>query len=479
MIREHQASITWLHRALDILLVVASFVMAYVIKKLFFFSGNSGLSTEPNYYLILFVIVFLAPFFFRLAGFYQSYRTQTFYQIGLRVGKAVLGILVGTIVILYLIHAPGVSRLLLAFFTLILACLLLLSKSVLYYTLLYYRSRDYNTRNVLIVGTGQRAAQMIRSLRRLKSSGYRVAGCLDPTDEYNRDSKMEEGVHVIGSLPQLPTILLDQVIDEVIFAADLEDIEFINEYITFAEELGVNIHIVPDFQLEKIMYRPETAAIFLQEFAGIPTIAISTIPQRPGELLFKNCMDYLIAGFGLLLISPLFLTLMVIIKSTSRGPVFFIQERCGLYGRTFKMLKFRTMVANAEDLKKELKDANEMDGPVFKITNDPRITRIGTFLRKTSLDELPQLINILTGHMSLVGPRPPLPAEVEQYQPWQRRRLSMKPGITCLWQVGGRNHVGFENWMLMDLEYIDNWSLLLDIKILFKTITTVLSCSGK
>ncbi len=479
MIREHSKSLTWLHRSLDLLLVIFSFIVAYDIKRNFFFVGKTGLSIEPNYYLVLLVIVLLAPFFFRLAGFYQSYRTQTFYQIGLRIGKAVFGILAGTIIVLYLLHAHGVSRLLLLLFASFLGCLLLLSKSLLYYTLRHYRARDYNTRNVLIIGTGLRAQRMIQSLQRQKSTGYRIIGCLDPHNQKTVPQAPTADVKVIGPLNTLPTILLDQVIDEVIFAADLGDIDYINEYILFAEELGINIHIVPDFQLEKIMYRPETATVFMQEFAGLPTIAISTIPQRPGELLIKNCMDYLIAGCGLVLLSPLFLSLILIIKATSRGPAFFTQERCGLYGRTFNVIKFRTMVDNAEHLQGTLQDKNEVDGPVFKISNDPRITAIGKFLRKTSLDELPQLINIIAGHMSLVGPRPPIPAEVQQYQPWQRRRLSMKPGITCIWQVSGRNSIDFDNWMRLDLEYIDNWSVLLDIKILAKTVKEVISCNGQ
>ena len=479
MIREHSNSLVWIHRSLDIFLVVLSFIAAYEIKRNFFLPGLAGLSTAPNYYLVLLVAVLLAPFFFRTAGFYQSYRTQTFDQIGMRVGKAVFGILTGTVIVLYLLHEQGVSRLLLIIFGILLAGLLLLTKSLLYYTLRYYRSRDYNTRTILIIGTGYRAKRMIQSLRRQKDSGYRILGCLDPRNGAQPAPLSTKDVHIIGMLNTLPAILQEQVVDVVIFAADLGDIDHINEYIMSLEELGINIHIVPDFQLEKIMYRPETAKVFMQEFAGLPTIALSTTPQRPGELLIKSCIDYVIAGSGLILLSPFFLIISGIIKTTSKGPAFFTQDRCGLYGRTFKVIKFRTMVANAEQLKEQLHDINEVSGPVFKITHDPRITPIGKFLRKTSLDELPQLINVLAGQMSLVGPRPPLPDEVQKYKPWQRRRLSMKPGITCIWQVSGRNNIDFETWMRLDLEYIDNWSLFLDIIILFKTIKAVLSCSGK
>jgi lipopolysaccharide/colanic/teichoic acid biosynthesis glycosyltransferase len=168
----------------------------------------------------------------------------------------------------------------------------------------------------------------------------------------------------------------------------------------------------------------------------------------------------------------------LLIKFTSPGPVFFFQERVGLNGRRFKMIKFRSMYADAEQRLAEVQQHNEMDGPVFKMKNDPRITSVGRWFRRLSIDELPQLWNVLVGEMSLVGPRPPLPNEVERYERWQRRRLSMKPGVTCLWQVGGRNEIDFQTWMKLDMEYIDNWSLFLDFKILLKTISVVLTAKG-
>ena len=480
MIREHSTILARFHKVLDIFLVVLSFVIAYQVKRNFVFLGvNRGLSTEPNYYLVLLILVLLAPVVFRLAGFYQSYRTQTYYQIGVRVGKAVVGLLGGVIVLLFLAHESGVSRLLFALFGVALAVMLLLSKSIVYFTLQHYRAKQYNTRNVLIVGTGFRAKRMIKSLQRQKGSGYQIMGYIVPGNNDSVSETFPESVKNLGPIALLPTILLEQVVDEIIFAADLGNIESINEYIQFAEELGINIRIVPDFQLEKIMYHPETASIFMQEFAGMSTIAISTVSQQHGELFIKSCLDYIVAGVGLVLFSPLLLCIALAIKFNSKGPVLFIQERSGIHGRIFNVLKFRTMVENAEELKSSLEQRNEADGPVFKIAKDPRITSLGRFLRKTSLDELPQLANILLGQMSLVGPRPPIPAEVEQYEPWQRRRLSMKPGMTCIWQVCGRNNIDFDHWMQLDLDYIDNWSLFQDIKILLKTIGTVASCNGK
>jgi lipopolysaccharide/colanic/teichoic acid biosynthesis glycosyltransferase len=195
-------------------------------------------------------------------------------------------------------------------------------------------------------------------------------------------------------------------------------------------------------------------------------------------LLVKSLIDYCGAALALVLLSPLLAVVAALIKLESRGPLLFVQERCGLNGRKFRLLKFRTMVENAEELLPQIRGKNEADGPVFKMVRDPRVTSVGRYLRKLSLDELPQLVNILRGEMSFVGPRPPIPAEVEKYEPWQRRRLSMKPGLTCIWQVYGRNGVAFDEWMRMDLAYIDNWSIMLDAKLILMTGNAVLRGTG-
>jgi len=215
------------------------------------------------------------------------------------------------------------------------------------------------------------------------------------------------------------------------------------------------------------------------DLGGFPLLTFESTPDRLWCLLIKRLFDAVSSGIALLVLAPIFAIIAIIIKATSKGPVFFRQKRCGLNGRTFILYKFRTMVEGAEARLDELIKHNEMNGPVFKMENDPRLTRVGKFLRKTSLDELPQLWNVFKGEMSLVGPRPPIPKEVEQYDNWQRRRLSMRPGIICLWQVNGRNRiVDFNEWARLDLEYIDNWSLGLDFKILLKTIPAVLFARG-
>jgi len=242
--------------------------------------------------------------------------------------------------------------------------------------------------------------------------------------------------------------------------------------VVLCQEMGTRAVVLAD------LYPSLYAQVRAEEFFELPALLFDSVRPRQGELVVKELFDRMVAALALALALPVLAASAVAIKIFSRGPILFKQKRLGLNGRKFTMYKFRTMVPQAEKLKEGLARYNEMDGPVFKIGDDPRITRIGRFLRRTSLDELPQIINVLKGDMSLVGPRPPLANEVEQYDPWQRRRLAFKPGITCLWQISGRNNVNFEKWMKLDLEYIDNWSLWLDAKILAKTIPAVLTGRG-
>lgn len=218
--------------------------------------------------------------------------------------------------------------------------------------------------------------------------------------------------------------------------------------------------------------------VFVDHLAQVPLLTFSSTPQNDFALLLKRALDVALSALVLVVLSPLFLVMALLIILTSRGPVFYRQTRCGLGGRRFTLLKFRSMVSNADQLLHHLEELNEVDGPVFKMRNDPRCTVIGRWMRMLSLDELPQLWNVLRGDMSLVGPRPPLPAEVEQYESWQRRRLRMRPGLTCLWVLEGRSRLQFDRWVKLDLLYIDNWSVWLDFKILLRTIPTVLSSRG-
>ena len=235
------------------------------------------------------------------------------------------------------------------------------------------------------------------------------------------------------------------------------------------------------FMVRDIDIIMETLAEFdalVAELDGMPMLAYTRTPSDVVALALKRAFDVLASGFAVLLLSPVLAAIALAIRLESPGPVLFRQRRVGLSGRSFMMLKFRSMYRDAEARLEALRAQNEMSGPVFKMTNDPRVTRVGRFIRRTSLDELPQFLNVLLGDMSIVGPRPPIPAEVRQYKRWQRRRLSVKPGITCIWQISGRNNIDFDRWMELDLEYIDSWSLWGDIAICLKTIPAVLSARG-
>ena len=240
------------------------------------------------------------------------------------------------------------------------------------------------------------------------------------------------------------------------------------------EEEGVTTSIITDFPVSA------KTNVQLRMAHNLPLLTLSRVPYSPWQLFLKRITDIVISALALTILSPLFLIIAALVKFTSPGPVFYHWRVVGFNKRLFSSWKFRTMVENADELKNELCDKNEMTGPVFKMRNDPRITRAGRVLRRFSLDELPQLYSVLRGDMSLVGPRPPLVGEVNRFESWHRRKLSLKPGLTCLWQVRGRNEIrDFDDWAKLDLEYIDNWSLWLDLRIFFKTVYVVLSGSGR
>ena len=480
MLREKAKIITRAHQVLDICLTAAAFIGAYFIKRDLLPAPFGGLTIAPNYYVVLLMIIIIWYVVFSAFNLYAPYRKRRFGEIFRNMFKAVsVGMLV-MVLCMYVLKITDVSRIMLGIFFLLNVGLLTVSKRLVYRTLARYRSRGFNFRNVLIVGSKERAIDVIDAIGDRLEAGYRVLGCLD-LDVSEIGRAVKNGVRVIGTVDQLQKILSEQVVDELIFAMPVKKIEDAGRYMALAEKMGVSVRIVPDWQLKRIGYVPEIALPTFEMFLGVPTLNLTTTPNNRGEILIKHTMDYILAVILLIGSLPLFIIVAVAIKLSSRGPVFFKQERSGLNGRRFMLYKFRTMVVDAEARRKELETINEVDGPVFKIRNDPRIIPfIGSFLRKTSLDELPQLINILKGEMSFIGPRPPIPAEVEHYDIWQRRRLSMKPGLTCIWQcTPNRNDVSFEEWMRMDLRYIDTWSLVLDCRIFLRTIQVVLGGSGR
>lgn len=479
MLRGNSRLLLGIHQSVDLLLIAGAYCFAYYTKLHWLPKEYGGLTPDYNYQFILIVALATFHISLRLFGCYDKFRDLQVSSIIARVVKASLTGAAGVVFITYLLHMDGISRLLLALFTMNVFIFLASFKTFLFHVLAYNRKRNYNTRSILVIGSRQRAVDFIKAVLRKPESGYKILGCLETVGQKNVvGNTVFKSVKVIGTLESYRDLLQQTTVDEIVFGIPLKKITDVHKYIFYAESMGINIKIVPDYQIDKIRYLPKTATTSLYNFMGMPTLSLSSLPTKGTELLIKSVIDYLGAAVGLLLLSPLLLLIALLIKLSSRGPVVFSQKRCGVNGRIFDIYKFRTMVVNAEELKQQLTEDNEVDGPVFKIKKDPRITRIGAILRKTSLDELPQLVNVLKGEMSLVGPRPPVPDEVSQYEVWQRRRLSMKPGLTCIWQVSGRNDVSFEQWMNMDLEYIDNWSLGLDIKLLLKTVKEVTVGNG-
>ncbi len=324
--------------------------------------------------------------------------------------------------------------------------------------------------NVLIVGTDEKAARVAEVLETAREWGYKLKGIVRESASTPLESSLKQ--YPLIELGQLSEVLTNHIVDEVIFVVPKEALARLEEIFLVCEEEGIKTRVMLSF------FPHVTSKIYLEALHDLPLLTFTTTPQNEYLLFIKNAFDVLLAAFLLIVLAPFLVLVALLIKWTSRGPVIFRQIRCGLGGRKFVLYKFRSMIHDAEQKRKQLEHLNEMSGPVFKLSKDPRCTPLGRFLRKFSIDEAPQLLNILKGDMSFVGPRPPIPEEVEKYQRWQRRRLRMKPGLTCLWQVSGRNEIDFAEWMKMDLQYIDSWSLLLDLKIFMKTIPIALLGKG-
>jgi exopolysaccharide biosynthesis polyprenyl glycosylphosphotransferase len=324
-------------------------------------------------------------------------------------------------------------------------------------------------RNILILGDKTRGREMGEVIAKYSDWGLRILGYV----ETKPLSGNEENGKALGSIADLPRIIEENVVDEIVFVgSSLRDFEHLDEVLEICREQGINTRVAADIFPAKI------SNLSMEFLESIPLITFSTTPNHALALFVKRIMDIVISAALLAILLPFMAFFGLLIKLTSKGPMLYRQVRCGLYGRKFFLYKFRSMRQGADDVLWEIRHLNEMDGPVFKMRNDPRVTPLGRFLRKSSIDEIPQFWNVLRGEMSLVGPRAPLPEEVKEYSRWQRRRLSVKPGITCLWQISGRNEIDFHEWMKLDLHYIDNWSLLLDLKILLRTFPVVLIGKG-
>jgi exopolysaccharide biosynthesis polyprenyl glycosylphosphotransferase len=461
----------WAARLLvaDGLALIACFGLAYVLRVLL--DRPLGRAAAPlGYYAWLLALIL--PVWMGLLALLGAYgvrwTTRSRAWLVLRVGA--LGLVVLTAV-LFLVKQSEVNRSVLAFFTAISAVGLWVERGLVAAWLRRARQDGHWARVALVVGTDERAKRVVSALREYPETAWVIRGCLG-LSAFDLERSVRD-VPVIGSLSELQEILQgEDVVDEVFFAVPPERLDEITDALEVCESFGVDTRVLVD------LYRPAQAHPFVEELFSLPFYGFSPTLTRQSVLAAKRLLDVVGAAALLAVTSPLLLVIALIVKVTSPGPVIFSQERAGFHGRRFRMYKFRTMVQGAEDIRDRVAHLNEMSGPVFKAAGDPRLTPAGGWLRRLSLDELPQFVNVIKGDMSLVGPRPLPIYEASQIKGAQRRRLAMRPGITGLWQVSGRNMVDFDEWMRMDLLYVDQWSLGLDLKILVRTIAVVISGAG-
>jgi exopolysaccharide biosynthesis polyprenyl glycosylphosphotransferase len=410
---------------------------------------------------------------FSLSGLYDSRRLSDRCDEVIDVIRATS---LGTFVILVgatAFRLRMATPLFLFLFWLVSTCMTVSSRLTLRLILGIVRKRGRNLRDMVIVGTNGRALEFAHRLVSRPEIGYRITGFVDE-DWHGMEAFRRSGYALASDFGSFPQFLRSSVVDEVAIALPFRSMHDQGSRIAaLCEVQGITVRVLTNVFDWKI------ARCSAEELEGDPLITHSTVWGEGWPIFAKRILDFTISSTAIILLCPVMLVVAILIKVTSPGPVLFIQKRLGLNKRRFDIYKFRSMVVDAEKRMREIEHQNEVCGPVFKIKNDPRITPLGRILRKTSLDELPQLLNVLRGDMSLVGPRPLPVRDYEGFtEDWARRRFSVRPGITCLWQINGRSSIPFEKWMELDMQYIDKWSLWLDFQILLRTIPAVLSCTG-
>ncbi len=458
---------------LDAILINVCFVLAYYLRfNVLVFLTPRSVPVIGQYINVLIFVTLIWLALFKLVGLYEDKKTSVLLDelasLFLGVSFATLGLLA----LLFLYREFWFSRLVIANAWWIALILLGFERAVIFQIKKFLKLRGWRVKNVLILGAGEMGQVLALKIVSDKSVGYRALGFLD--DDVLKLGKAYHGVPVLGgiSIPQIKQTIQDKGIAEIIIASSRIPAQRILDIITECEKFGVEFKIVPGV-LELIATRLD-----IDELAGVPLLTVSEIQLQGFNAMVKRGSDIVLSGVGVVVLSPLLLLFSVLVKLTSPGPVFFQQPRVGMEEKNFPVFKFRSMVKDADKLFPQLEPLSETGGHIFKIKDDPRRTPLGKFMRRFSIDELPQLFNVLLGHMSLVGPRPPLPREVSQYNAWHKKRLRVRPGITGPWQVSGRSLLPFEDMVRLDIYYIENWSLWLDLKLLLRTIPVVLFGTG-
>jgi len=453
---------------LDLLITVASFIIAYFIRNSFIFHRLPTLYELERYLWILWVIVPSWPIIFKRMRLYNGLLKAGLYDLVFALAKAVI---IGALIITTAIFAADdnlFSRLLFGIF-IIVNFLLLLAERILLRRVWARALNNVKDRQVVLVSNPEGVFKFTNLIAKDEDIRLKILGYFT----INGDQSYVDGVTCLGELDNFNNFIIQKTVDEVIFVLPKDYIGDVESYIIACEELGITVRMLLD------LYNLKISKTQISYLGNIPMLTFHTVSLNEDQQFIKRLMDILGSIAGLIITGLLYIILGPIIKLQSPGPVFYSQERVGRNGRIFKCYKFRSMYADADEKKKELQHLNKMKGAIFKIEDDPRITPIGKFIRRYSLDEFPQFWNVLKGEMSMVGTRPPTLDEVQQYENRHWRRLSIKPGITGLWQVSGRNDIeDFNEIVDLDVKYIDNWSIWLDLKIIAKTILAVFKKTG-
>lgn len=491
MLKQNWRLISRLERLGDFLIICAAFFGAYYGRASLVYWNEvlgwnlrfGGLELAPlkDYFIVLIVAIIAYTVSLGVLGAYSSMRLRSNFFL-LRVS------VISSLFVFFSLSAAlfilkiDLSRSFIALFCL-LGCLGIASERFLILRILrFWRSRGRNYRSIIIGGVGEQALKLARQILHTPELGIRIRGFAQlkmPTGLEVQDLKAFQtglqtagfpaAMRVIHGAEDLQRVIEDCAIDEIIFTDVIEVMPQVEEMVLACSEQGIRTTIVAD------LFSIGLVKSGLSHFGGLPLIHFQTPPGDRWELMVKRAIDVTVSALLLIILSPLFAVIALAVKLSAPGSILYVQRRVGLNGRLFHLFKFRSMYINADKQLEQLKALNEMKGPVFKIRDDPRVTSVGRILRRFSLDELPQLWNVLIGDMSLVGPRPPVPGEVSLYERKNRRRLSMRPGLTCTWQVSGRNEItDFESWVKLDLDYIDNWSLQRDLALLVRTIPAVI-----
>lgn len=468
MYDERSTEITRIIFLLDILCTLTTFLFSYWARG-FFLPGTSA-DLYAHLALVPLIIALLITFLSYFGAYTETGRCKNL-RCCWSVFKA-MSITVGILLsLLFFFKVEYVSRLVVFVFA---AADFVVLCAIRIIAILYYRQTikdEEKSLLILVIGTGDRARELVSNLQAQFEWGVKIVGYLDPDPK--RVGGTVDGVSIIGTVDNIGECLKQHVIDEVIIAIPRSLLEDAEPIVQACEQEGIKLRFMAD------IFNLHVARISLSKIGNVPLLTLEPVAMDEEKLLVKRIIDLTLTTLSMPVVLPLMAIISLAIKANSPGPVFFVQQRVGLRKHIFPMFKFRSMYIDAEERFKEVEHLNEAEGPIFKMTNDPRVTPVGRFLRKTSLDELPQLFNVLRGEMSLVGPRPMSIRDVDLFDKGiQRKRFSVKPGLTCIWQVSGRSNLTFEQWLDMDLEYIENWSLWLDLKILLQTVPAVLLSRG-